>query len=321
MPRVNQQTTGSQPRADNVCAVIVTYHPLPDLRERVACTAEQVDRVIIIDNDSGPSAAVMLRDISARDNVDLVCNVRNFGLAAALNQGARRALAQGYSWILVLDQDSMPEPKMVDALRAAYVSNPRSDTIGVIAPLVVDQLSGYAELAQLCNDKESVEVTTALTSGSLIAAPLFTSAGPFREDFFIDYVDVEHCLRLRRHGYSIIVACKAKLLHNLGAPTYHRFLWKPRVVTSNHSPLRRYYITRNRILVMKEYALREPAWTVGELRALCKEAAKMLLFEGDKREKSRFFLRGLVDALLDRTGEFPGRRLRRGSGKVTSDRD
>lgn len=309
------------PNAETIAAVVVTYHPDRGFPERLARLAQQVHKVIVVDNNSNRDALLRLRESTSAPNVDLIENERNLGIASALNRGARVALSQGYPWILTLDQDSKPGSGMVERLVAAYVNHPKSDAVAVVAAVPTDEDSGRTELTELCGGEESIEVSTVLTSGSLIAGPIFVSTGMFREDFFIDYVDTEYCLRVRKADYSVILACKARLLHNLGAPTYHRFLWKPRVVTSNHSPLRRYYITRNRILVMKEYALREPAWTVGELRALCKEAAKMLLFEGDKREKSRFFLRGLVDALLDRTGEFPGRRLRRGSGKVTSDRD
>jgi len=307
-----------KPNAETIAAVVVTYHPDRGFPERLARVAQQVHKVIVVDNNSNRDALLRLRESTSAPNVDLIENERNLGIASALNRGALVALSQGYSWILTLDQDSKPGSGMVERLVAAYANHPKSDAVAVVAAVPTDEHSGRTELTELCGGEESIEVSTVLTSGSLIAGPIFVSTGMFREDFFIDYVDVEHCLRLRRIGYSIILACKAKLLHNLGAPTYHRFFWKSHIVTSNHSPLRRYYITRNRILVMKEYALREPAWTIGEFQAFCKEAAKMLLFERDKKRKAEFFLRGVADALLNRTGEFPGKRTRRGSSEPAS---
>lgn len=287
-----------------VAAVVVTYHPDNGFPERLTRLAQQVCKVIVVDNGSDRDALLMLRESASSLNVDLIENERNLGVASALNQGARIVLSQGYSWILTLDQDSKPEPEMVDRLVSAYVNHPKNEAVAVVASIPVDEQSGRAELAELCDGEESSEVTTILTSGSLLVGPILVSTGMFREDFFIDYVDAEYCLRARKAGYSIILACKARLLHNLGTPTYHRFLWKSRVVTTNHSPMRRYYITRNRVLLMKEYALQEPSWTVGELQAFLKEVAKMLLFETSRKRKVKFFLRGVVDALLNRTGEF-----------------
>lgn len=304
----------SEPDAGSIAAVVVTYHPDGGLPERIMLTAEQVGGVVIVDNGSGEDASRRLRRIASFPDVELIENDKNLGIAAALNQGVRQAISRGYGWVLTLDQDSRPHPEMVANLATTYTSYLGRGVDAIVAPVPVDEHSGRAELLALCDGEEDVEVETVLTSGTLLSASAFASVGPFREELFIDYVDTEHCLRARRAGHPVVLSCNARLLHNLGAPTFHRFLWKTRVVTSNHSPLRRYYITRNRLLVMKEYILREPLWTARELRALVKETVKMLLFEGDRRKKARFFLRGTMDALRNRTGEFPGEpAIRRGA--------
>ncbi len=307
-----------EPSAEKIAAVVVTYHPDKSFPERLARTACQVHKIIIVDNCSNGYAVAMLRRTGSSTSVELIENNKNLGIAAALNQGVQRAVAQGYSWVLTLDQDSKPEPEMVRELISTYMHSP-ARKVAVVAPIPVDEASGRAELTGLCNGEKSVEIKIALTSGSLMPTSTFALVGPFREDFFIDYVDAEYCLRLRKAGYSVILSCDARLLHNLGSPTLRRFMWKPSVVTSNHSPQRRYYITRNRLLLVKEYALREPSWTANELRELAKDAAKVLLFEKDRREKTRFLLRGAIDALLNRTGELSGQWTSGGSsGKSTS---
>lgn len=293
----------SSPDANDVAAVVVTYNPDALLHERIALTMGQVGGVFIVDNGSGGNVSRMLKKIAASPKVELVFNTENLGIAAALNQGVRRALSQGYKWVLTLDQDSKPHPRMVSELTATYRNRFRSGDDALVAPVPVDELSGRAELLSLCEGREDVEVKTVLTSGSLLSDSLLASVGPFREDLFIDYVDAEHCLRARRAGHPVVLSCNARLLHNLGAPTYHRFLWKTEVVTSNHPPLRRYYITRNRFLVMKEYVLYEPSWTARELQAFVKETVKLVLFEGSKRKKVRLLLVGVVDALRNKTGK------------------
>lgn len=287
-----------------VAAIVVTYHPDAGFPERLAAVADQVHRVVIVDNRSNPEAIRMLQEITmSRPRVDLLLNSSNLGIAAALNRGVRHAISAGYTWVLTLDQDSRPVRGMVKQMLAAYEELAERDKPGVVAPVPVDEQTGRSEFTELCGSAKHIEAKTVLTSGSLIPAFVFAASGPFRENFFIDYVDDEFCLRLRRIGYSVVVACEARLLHNLGHPTYHRFLWKSRAVTSNHAPLRRYYITRNRLLLMKEYVLREPLWVAEEARAFLKDTVKMLLFESGKKEKFGYYLKGAAHALLNRTGK------------------
>ena len=61
-----------------------------------------------------------------------------------------------------------------------------------------------------------------ITSGSLLALAVFRRVGPMREDFFIDAVDFQYCLRLRRHGYKVIETLLPTLIHPIGAPTLQR---------------------------------------------------------------------------------------------------
>ena len=296
----------AKPSAEKIAAVIVSYNPDRRFPDRLACTTQQVHKAIIVDNCSNGEANAMLRRTASSTSVELIKNNKNLGIATALNQGVQRAAAQGFPWVLTLDQDSNPEPGMVNELISAYL-HASGSKVAVVAPIPVDEDSGRAEYMGLCKGKKGVEITYALTSGSLLSTSSFALIGPFREDFFIDYVDVEYCLRLRKAGYSVILSCNARLHHNLGAPTFHRFMWKPHVVTSNHLPLRRYYMTRNRLLLVKEYALREPSWAGNEIRAFAKDTVKILLFENDRRKKTGFLLRGVMDALLNRTGEFSGK--------------
>jgi rhamnosyltransferase len=66
-----------------------------------------------------------------------------------------------------------------------------------------------------------------------------------RSDFFIDFVDHEYNLRLRRLGYQVAVVRKSLLYHRLGRPALvKRGLAPPRL--RNYQPdWRYYYMSRN----------------------------------------------------------------------------
>jgi rhamnosyltransferase len=127
--------------------------------------------------------------------------------------------------------------------------------------------------------------------------------GPFRDDLFIDQVDHEYCLRAHRNGYDVVQVGDAVIEHTLGDRTVHSVGGLP-VVTSNHSALRRYYITRNRLMVARQYPdlptyRRLQRWqTFSELR-------NIVLFEDGRRAKLAMMARGVWDYARHRAGPLP----------------
>src|SRR5260370_27819679 len=74
----------------------------------------------------------MLHGVAAQGVATLVCNRQNLGVAAALNIGARRALAQGFTWAVLLDQDTEVDHDMVERLVATHASCPDGDGIAIV---------------------------------------------------------------------------------------------------------------------------------------------------------------------------------------------
>jgi rhamnosyltransferase len=168
--------------------------------------------------------------------------------------------------------------------------------IGIISPFHVTK-SGHLPGKESCQD-----VMTPMTSGCLLNLAAYRSVGPFRDDFFIDFVDNEYCLRLRRAGFSVVRANQARLDHNVGDTRK----FGPFIAT-NHSPLRRYYKTRNRFLVFREYVRDFPGHCLFDLVRLMKEIASIILFEGEKLDKLRMMWRGWCDYRRGRFGKYDGR--------------
>jgi rhamnosyltransferase len=143
-----------------------------------------------------------------------------------------------------------------------------------------------------------------ITSGTLYDLQVYQQIGPFQDDFFIDYVDTDYSLRARQYGYRSMVACNALLNHRLGSRQKRVFLGGDHYPTF-HSPLRWYYISRNRIPMLRRYALRFPHWLTYETVASFYWLAKMLLFETRKAAKLRAFFLGTLDGLRGRMGPAP----------------
>lgn len=283
-----------------VGAVIVTYHPSPQLRDNVAALIRQVDGLMIVDNGSGPDGANLIEEIKATFDCCVVLNEKNLGVAKALNLGIRALTDGGYRFIALFDQDSCVTEGFIESMLASYASVSGAGVerhTCMIVPTYVDRRSGAA--MPLMMDHVG-NVLTAMTSGSFFPVETFRRCGLFDEAFFVDYVDIEYCLRVSRYGFSILQS-PATLFHSLGSLTHHRFGGKNFSAT-NHSAARRYYITRNRVTLFARYLVSRPGWVRRDLWAMMTETVKILLVEDDRFRKFGYVCLGLWDAALRRTG-------------------
>jgi rhamnosyltransferase len=284
---------------DSCCAIFVTYNPDSNLVENVSSVLAQSSEVVIVDNASNIDAQKILRDISNDKRVTLILNDRNLGIAYALNQGVKYAISHEYQWVLTFDQDSLAPPGYIETLLSTYYSNENQDSIAIVAPTYVTStgtVSFSHPLSKNSNNKTYSEVETTMTSGNLVDIKVFKKVGLFNEDFFIDFVDHEYCLRLNKSGFRIIESHQAVLKHTLGASTQHNFLGL-KIVTTNHNPVRRYYKYRNMITVLKAHFLDSRSISFKILRVFLSEPVKILILEQDKYSKIKSILRGVIHGM------------------------
>ena len=131
----------------------------------------------------------------------------------------------------------------------------------------------------------------------------YKKVGPFNEDLFIDYVDFEYCLRLRKKGFKVLQLGVAKIYHQLGQLEKRNFIFKTIYVT-HHSSIRYYYRTRNRLFVTKKFILSFPLFVLKDFFIFINELVKIVLFEKNKMSKLKILTYGVSDFLLGRYGKF-----------------
>jgi rhamnosyltransferase len=290
------------PTPETVCGVVVTYHPDRDFFDRIKRVVPQVRQTVIVDNGSSSRLTERMRELADECDIHLILNHRNEGLARALNIGAQWAIEQGYRWLLTLDQDTTVSPEIIQSLGEVLSHYSFPQRLAVVGSNYIDKANDrLCEELVGSDDSASREMTTVLTSGSLISLNVFRAIGGFRDDFFIDSVDHEYCLRARAHGFRVIMTSKPIMKHGIGNLTEHRLLWR-RVHTTNHSPVRRYFATRNTLILTREYLVKEPRWTIEHVSGFIKSIILVCLFERERIPKIKYILRGCIDALLGRTG-------------------
>jgi|HubBroStandDraft_6_1064221.scaffolds.fasta_scaffold08251_5 rhamnosyltransferase len=299
-------TVCAGPRKENICAIVVTYFPDTHFGERLDRIRGQVGKTIIIDNTGDPYLGAVSQPMNSAD-IEIIRNKQNVGVGAALNQGVSRVMQLGYEWAITFDQDSWIHPDLVNILISIYAQQPRPELVGIIGCNFEDENTHVPLMSCLPGAPIFREIEAVITSGSLLSVATCSKAGPFRSDLFIDFVDHEYCLRLLQLGYKVIISTAPLMVHALG--TANLFGLNSRagrgsLVLTNRSPLRRYYMTRNGLMVARRYFTVAPRWVLKSVASLLIFAVLKIPWEENARKKKFCAtLYGAFDALRSRSGK------------------
>lgn len=315
------QDRGGGPSATEqvrILAVVVTFHPSPDvLRELLGRLTAQVAEVLVVDNgpphdDDAWNAVRGIGEVLPRVRfVRLGCNR---GIAHAFNVGLEVAANEGFSHVLLSDQDSRPDRRMVvGLLRAEARALARGCKVAAVGPVYKDEITGitfpvqvkeagrlFYRRKQVCAEQPDVETLSLISSGTLIRTEVLQSVGGMLDPLFIDYVDVEWCLRAIARGYAVLATHDATMDHRRGDEclSVWFFGWRP---FNGYGPTRLYYQFRNFVYLARlsyipfHWKVRASWYWLGCLYANA-------VFGREKRKSLIAMFRGIADGARGRMG-------------------
>lgn len=275
---------------ETIIAGIVSFNPdLKRLEDNIRSIQNQVEQVLLVENGSKNQDEVLSFVRENFPQVLLLTNSQNQGIAVALNQLLAKCREMGGKWLLTLDQDSVSP----DNLISTYQKYLQMEQVAMLCPRIIDRNSGMAvEHKDDGANVPFVEVDRCITSATLMNTQAADEIGNFDEKMFIDYVDFEYCIRLRKSGYKIIKVNETELLHELGNTVTRRFLGK-KIQVLNHSPFRKYYYIRNIIYTYRKHKDVLPRFYY--VKPIVGIYIKTMLFERDKMEKLKKMQQGFRD--------------------------
>jgi rhamnosyltransferase len=247
----------------NICALIVSFHPDSALVQSVLALLPQVAQVLVVDNGSDPAELADLYSLQAEeaDTLAIVELKGNFGLGYAQNTGIQWILERGFSHVLLLDHDSIPEKTMVDTLwQASKRLLQQGHKVSAVGPQAIDRgslrpffflrygtINNHRFFCPLDPTDCVLPVDFLMASGTLIAIEVLQEVGLMDATLFIEHADTDWCLRASALGYQAFAVCEATLSHHLGdrMMTLRCFGYSRQIAI--HSPLRDYYLFRNTI--------------------------------------------------------------------------
>jgi len=301
-------------KALSIASVTLAYNAerlLPKQLDALLRQSRQLDEIIVVNNGSTDGTLSLL---SAKyPQVKVLDLPANAGVGGGYSAGLSYAANQmKHDWVWLLDHDSVPMHDGLEALlRGLGRAEAARERIGIVAPVPVHPETllcypgmlwrkGWVRPPSDWLNQPLCFVDAVISSGSLVRSEVVERAGLPRADFFIDFVDYEYCLRLRRHGYRIAMVRDSLLDHAIGNPRTINILGYSKA-WGGHAPWREYYMSRNETFTIWNYF---PDWKskFSVLRRLVRHFLAILAFGEHKGACLKMMLLGFVDGRAGRLG-------------------
>ena len=189
-------------------------------------------QTLVVDNASTDGSQQMLRE--EFPHVELMALTENRRFAGGNNLGVKRALESGADAVMLLNNDVLADPALLEKLLAALAEDPRA---GAVTPLIyfappTDRIwyaGGRCRTALAHSSHRgirerdrgqyrSLEETGYLTGCCLLAtADAWRKVGLLDERYFIYAEDADWSLRARAAGYRLLFVPTARLWHRVSA--------------------------------------------------------------------------------------------------------
>ena len=208
--------------------------------------------IIVVDNASKEDASVIKNQYP---EVNLICSDKNLGFAGGNNLGLKSAHGK---YILFINNDVEVSPNFLEPL-VARLSH--LDTTAAVSPKIkyftprttIQYAGSYAVnpftlrnthigTGEVDNGQYNEPRLTSYAHGAcmLVKRSVIDMIGSMDEQFFLYYEEQDWCERMNRSGFHIFYVPQSEVYH------------KESVSTGKNSPLKTYYLSRNRILFARK---------------------------------------------------------------------
>ncbi len=241
---------------NRVAIIIVNYNGLQDTIEcvkSVSATENVNYKIIIIDNASDNNEGKQLCELFP--DAKVIINDKNIGFAGGNNIGIDYAMKNDYDYVLLLNNDTVIDNKMI------YNLLEYANSITITVPKmyyyydktkiwygggIINKITGNAKhlkFNQMDDGKGNIKHCNFATGCCmLIHRDIIRQIGKLSEDYFMYCEDTEYSLRALINNKSVMYVPEAKLWHKVGAST-----------GQEKSELAIYYNTRNKLLYLQKY--------------------------------------------------------------------
>ncbi len=282
-------------------ALVVTYYPDKDVFENIFNIQNQIENLVVIDNSNIPTS--LPKELKG----NILRNYNSGGLAGGINKGIKYLLKKfpDIEGIFIFDQDTNIPENYINFM-INFKKSVNDPKVLIYAPNFYDinsktfasfiKFGKYSLKKYNCSKGKIIFPTLVITSGILLDVKAIEKVGYFNENYLIDQIDNEYCIRLWKSGFKVAVNCDITIYHSIGNRESKKFLFL-NIKPNNHNSFRRFLIIRNSLLTTKKYFY-SPV-LIWELSIVSHEFLSVILFEKEKKKKLKAMFKGLYKGLTD----------------------
>lgn len=223
-----------------------------DLLDSILINSYKNVEVIVVDNESQEDCTALFQQ--HYPSVKVLISTKNLGFAGGNNLGIEAAKGD---FLFLVNNDTVLTEGLIQALLSRFSENFR---IGVVSPKICYhhtpqyiQYAGFTEMNNVTGRNETIgknqkdegqfnqarPTPYAHGAAMMLKREVIDKVGLMPEDYFLYYEELDWCAHIQRAGYDIWFEPKGLIYHKESASV------------GKLSPLKMYYMTRNRILFMR----------------------------------------------------------------------
>lgn len=294
-----------------VTAIVVTYNRselLVSCIKKLLTQSYELDQIVIVDNKSTDNTYENLLAQGYLDHAKIHFEFlpENLGGAGGFNHGIAVAMQLGAEWMWIMDDDAAPDPNALSNLM-----NHDHNMMDLYGSLAIDgDVPSWPTI--VCNGEKTTVIKDISDAPSLSEAQFLPFLGLLMhrklveliglpdQGYFIAADDVEYCLRAKTAGSKIYLSGKS-LIHHPKAQMYDMNIFGQRLGCLRLSPWKRYYDTRNRILLARKYY--GTRWLYQTIPGSFVRLVGALINEPNRLAQLWAFTAGFTDGLLNLKGK------------------
>lgn len=187
--------------------------------------------LIVVDNGSNDDSVVTIQN--AYTDITLLENRKNLGYAEGNNVGIRWALKNGAEYLLILNNDTIVDPDILEGFLSTLALTPQASILGG-KPYLMNDPSRLDHLGGKWNSKTGTfdligsndlgenwmtpfPLDYVCGCALFVKAEVFRKVGAFESRFFLFWEESDFCKRAKKEGFYSYFAPNAKLWHKVSA--------------------------------------------------------------------------------------------------------
>lgn len=274
---------------NKICALVIAYNANEKIFDGIYSYLHYVDYVYVYDNGNSSFIIDEIINRNIGGKVVYIGSGNNHGISKPINIVADLALKKGFKWLLTMDQDSIFNNFKL--MHDYFVNDKEKNEIAIYSPAHITGKRKYP-------DEEVSYPFSVMTSGNILNLRIFNEIGGLDERFFIDRVDHDYCALVNTKGYKIKRLNQCQLVHTLGNISKDL-----KFEITNHSPLRRYYITRNTFYYLEKHFRKNKKHCLFYFLGFLVDNKNVFLYEKNRIIKFKYMVLGFLHYIIRYSGK------------------